>query len=181
MKVGSPRFEQGSRECPESLRVFGRLPVTGVRGCTEAGVRKASREETAGEFATAVVTIYGDLAPGLDRRVVVVATRSSEGPFAHPFADLHPGQVPEGKLDGGEDNETGRGLAAGILQDPKGRARQPLGLMAVVRVALIANHRGRRAPGHCNRARSAGASSRPGSLSGSRAPASADRLPRARD
>jgi len=23
-----------------SLRVFGRLPVTGVRGCTEAGVRK---------------------------------------------------------------------------------------------------------------------------------------------
>jgi hypothetical protein len=37
-----------AREGPESLRVFGRLPVAGVRGCTEAGVRKASREETAG-------------------------------------------------------------------------------------------------------------------------------------
>jgi hypothetical protein len=36
------------------------------RGCIEAGVRKASREETAGEFATAVVSIYGDLAPVLD-------------------------------------------------------------------------------------------------------------------
>jgi len=32
----------------------------------EAGVRKASREETAGEFATAVVSVYGDLAPVLD-------------------------------------------------------------------------------------------------------------------
>jgi len=31
-----------------SLRVFGRLPVTGARACMEAGVRKASREETAG-------------------------------------------------------------------------------------------------------------------------------------
>jgi hypothetical protein len=33
---------------PVSLRVFGCLPNAGVRGCTEAGVRKASREETAG-------------------------------------------------------------------------------------------------------------------------------------
>ena len=49
-----------------SLRVFGRLPVTGVRGCTEAGVRKASREETAGEFAPTLVSIYGDLPPVLD-------------------------------------------------------------------------------------------------------------------
>src|SRR5437762_2819513 len=47
----------------ESLRVFGRLPVIGARACTEAGVRKASREETAGEFAPAVVSDYGDLAP----------------------------------------------------------------------------------------------------------------------
>jgi len=46
-----------------SLRVFGRLPVIGARACTEAGVRKASREETAGEFAPAVVSDYGDLAP----------------------------------------------------------------------------------------------------------------------
>jgi hypothetical protein len=53
-------------EGPESLRVFGCLPGTGARGCTAAGVRKASREETAGEFATAVVSIYGDLAPVLD-------------------------------------------------------------------------------------------------------------------
>jgi hypothetical protein len=46
-----------------SLRVFGRLPVTGARARTEAGVRKASGEETAGEFAPAAVSDYGDLAP----------------------------------------------------------------------------------------------------------------------
>jgi len=46
----------------KSLRVFGRLPVTGVRGCTQAGVRKASREETAGLFAPTLVSIYGELA-----------------------------------------------------------------------------------------------------------------------
>ena len=51
------------REGLESLRVFGRLPVTGARGCREAGVRKASREETAGEFAPTLVSVYGDLAP----------------------------------------------------------------------------------------------------------------------
>jgi hypothetical protein len=34
-----------------TLRVFGCLPGTSAWGCTEAGVRKASREETAGEFA----------------------------------------------------------------------------------------------------------------------------------
>jgi hypothetical protein len=44
------------------LRVFGRLPVSGVTRCSEAGVRKASEEETAGEFAPAVVSVYGDLA-----------------------------------------------------------------------------------------------------------------------
>jgi hypothetical protein len=42
--------------------VFGRLPVSGVTRCSEAGVRKASGEETAGEFAPAVVSVYGDLA-----------------------------------------------------------------------------------------------------------------------
>ena len=36
------------REQVFMLRVFGRLPVTGVMGYSEAGVRKASREETAG-------------------------------------------------------------------------------------------------------------------------------------
>ena len=32
------------------LRVFGRLPVSGVTRCSEAGVRKASGEETGGGF-----------------------------------------------------------------------------------------------------------------------------------
>jgi hypothetical protein len=66
--VPKVRFESNlpipgrEREGLESLRVFGRLPVTGVRGCTEAGVRKASREETAGEFAPTLVSIYGEFA-----------------------------------------------------------------------------------------------------------------------
>jgi hypothetical protein len=47
------------REWPLTLRVFGRLPVTGEGECTEAGVRKASKEETAGEFAPAVVSAMG--------------------------------------------------------------------------------------------------------------------------
>jgi hypothetical protein len=54
------------REGLRSLRVFGCLPAAGGRGGTEAGVRKASREETAGEFAPAVVSGYGDLAPVFD-------------------------------------------------------------------------------------------------------------------
>src|SRR5437868_12021094 len=48
-------------ERQDSLRVFGCLPGAGARGCTEAGVRKASREETAGEFAPTLVSVYGDL------------------------------------------------------------------------------------------------------------------------
>ena len=36
-----------------------------ARGCTEAGVRKASKEETAGEYAPAAVSVYGDLRRGL--------------------------------------------------------------------------------------------------------------------
>jgi hypothetical protein len=48
---------------PNPLRVFGRLPVIGVTTYSEAGVRKASREETAGEFAPTVVSVYGDSAP----------------------------------------------------------------------------------------------------------------------
>src|SRR2546423_1070956 len=39
-----PCVQWRCRERPESLRVFGRLPATDVRACTEAGVRKASRE-----------------------------------------------------------------------------------------------------------------------------------------
>jgi hypothetical protein len=56
-----PPFVGPLSNWPGSLRVFGRLPGTGVEGCAEAGVRKASREETAGEFAPAVVSVYGDL------------------------------------------------------------------------------------------------------------------------
>jgi hypothetical protein len=48
------------------LSVFGRLPDTGVSECTEAGVRKASGEETAGELSPVVVSIYGDLAAVFD-------------------------------------------------------------------------------------------------------------------
>jgi hypothetical protein len=46
-----------------SLRVFGRLPDTGVSKRTEAGVREASREETAGgEFTATLMSIYGEFA-----------------------------------------------------------------------------------------------------------------------
>ena len=39
-----------------------RMPASHcARGCTEAGVRKASKEETAGEYAPAAVSVYGDL------------------------------------------------------------------------------------------------------------------------
>jgi hypothetical protein len=44
------------------FRVFGRLPVTDSATHSRVGVRKASGEETAGEFALAVVSVYGDLA-----------------------------------------------------------------------------------------------------------------------
>jgi hypothetical protein len=40
--------------------------LTDVGGLTEA-VRKASREETAGDVAPTLVSIYGDLPPVLDR------------------------------------------------------------------------------------------------------------------
>jgi hypothetical protein len=58
----TPGVRSRSIDGPVSLRVFGRLPVTGVRGCTQAGVRKASKEETAGEFAPRLVPIYGEFA-----------------------------------------------------------------------------------------------------------------------
>ena len=44
---------------PLSLRVFGCLARAGARGCTEAGVRKASKEESARVFAPAAVSVYG--------------------------------------------------------------------------------------------------------------------------
>ena len=58
----TPAVRPRSGERVFMLRVFGRLPVSGVTRCSEAGVRKASGEETAGEFAPAVVSVYGDLA-----------------------------------------------------------------------------------------------------------------------
>jgi len=51
--------KEADEERPLSLRVFGRLPYSGARGCTEAGVGKASKEETAGSFAPAVVSAMG--------------------------------------------------------------------------------------------------------------------------
>ena len=45
-----------------------RMPASHcARGCTEAGVRKASKEETAGEYAPAAVSVYGDLRRGSAR------------------------------------------------------------------------------------------------------------------
>ena len=52
---------RSAAEGPLSLRVFGCLPVTGRRGCT-ADLRKASREETAEEFAPTLVSVYGEFA-----------------------------------------------------------------------------------------------------------------------
>jgi len=56
-----------SGERPESLRVFGRLPGTGVMRYAEAGVRKASGEETAGSVrrrsTNAEDCPFPDLAP----------------------------------------------------------------------------------------------------------------------
>src|SRR6516162_7759140 len=43
-----PAIPPRLRERVLMLRVFGRLPVSGVTRCSEAGVRKASGEETAG-------------------------------------------------------------------------------------------------------------------------------------
>ena len=54
------------RELVFMLRVFGCLPDTGVSERPEAGVRKASGEETAGEWSPAVVSAYGDWAPVID-------------------------------------------------------------------------------------------------------------------
>ena len=51
-RLGSNPDPGPGREGPESLRVFGCLPDAGARGGTEAGVRKASREETAGGVRT---------------------------------------------------------------------------------------------------------------------------------
>ena len=56
------RVQEDADEGQLTLRVFGRLPVTGVMKGAEAGVRKASKEETAGDFAPAMVSVYGDLA-----------------------------------------------------------------------------------------------------------------------
>jgi hypothetical protein len=54
-------------ESLESLRVFGRLPGTDPIRDSEAGVRKASKEETAGDYAPAAVSVYGDLRRGSER------------------------------------------------------------------------------------------------------------------
>jgi hypothetical protein len=63
------------------LRVFGCLPDTGVSERTEAGVRKASGEETAGEWSPAVVSAYGDWAPVFDL-IGGIRTRAPAAPVA---------------------------------------------------------------------------------------------------
>ena len=70
-----------SKDGPLLLRVFGRLPDTGVSERTEAGVRKASGEETAGELSPAVVSAYGDLAPVFDL-IGGLRTRAPAAPVA---------------------------------------------------------------------------------------------------
>src|SRR5262249_38773981 len=62
-RASTPAVRGAAIEPPESLRVFGCLPNAGARGCTEAGVRKASREETAGRRGQNGVArwSYGDL------------------------------------------------------------------------------------------------------------------------
>ena len=62
--IGPPGRFHSSGERPETLRVFGRLPGMDAMRDTEAGVRKASKEETAGLCAPAVGSGYGDLARG---------------------------------------------------------------------------------------------------------------------
>jgi hypothetical protein len=57
-------FRPALLQWPLSLRVFGHLPGAGARTCPEAGGRKASKEETAGEFASGVVSDYGNLSAG---------------------------------------------------------------------------------------------------------------------
>src|SRR6516164_3837915 len=64
--IGRPCRFRSSDKRRLSLRVFGCLPGAGARGCTEAGVRKASKEESAGAFAPAVVSVYGDLTRGCE-------------------------------------------------------------------------------------------------------------------
>jgi len=65
-RVDNDRFRRNrsvaarTNERPLTLRVFGRLPFTGVSGRTEAGVRKAWKEETAGEFAPTLESVYGE-------------------------------------------------------------------------------------------------------------------------
>jgi hypothetical protein len=51
------------------VKGFRTLPGVGAGGCRETGVRKASREETAGKFAPAVVSDYRDL---VHRRFLVI-------------------------------------------------------------------------------------------------------------
>ena len=58
----TPAVQPSRREPLFMFRVFRRRPVTDSATRPRAGVGKASREETAGEFAPAVVSVYGDLA-----------------------------------------------------------------------------------------------------------------------
>src|ERR1700748_1776442 len=67
--VGRPPGEASIRPPRTAGIVKGfRMPASHcARGCTEAGVRKASKEETAGEYAPAAVSVYGDFRRGSAR------------------------------------------------------------------------------------------------------------------
>ena len=58
--IGPPGRFHSSGERPKALRVFGRLPGMDAMRDSEAGVRKASKEETAGGVRTdAGVGLWG--------------------------------------------------------------------------------------------------------------------------
>jgi hypothetical protein len=63
-----------------ALRVFGRLPGAGARGCTEAGVRKASREETArGVLVADGSAAQGALSGIIGQADAAIAEEAGEG------------------------------------------------------------------------------------------------------
>ena len=60
-------FRGGFRERLESLRVFGCLPVTARGAARRQASEKPRRRKPRGEYAPAVVSVYGDLRRGSAR------------------------------------------------------------------------------------------------------------------
>ena len=57
-----PAIRGGTVEPPESLRVFGRLPVTGQGVSRRQASEKPRGRKPRGEFAPTLVSIYGEFA-----------------------------------------------------------------------------------------------------------------------